>query len=449
MPGGLQRTVSPVRAMLALVAACAAVRAALFFVYQPVVYPDTGTYHELAAQLLAWDFSGYVGVRTPGYPLLLMLAGQNHVLVWVLQSVLGIAVAVLLFRICYAHTASPALALAAGLAHGLAVNQLFFEANILSETLTTFFVVLAIACLVDHLAARRRGRAAGAGFASAMAALTRPGYLYLGPLLALLVLCFERGGRRHAAWIAVAFVLPVLGWAAFNKATIDYFGLSTNMGYGLTNHSGRFMEKAGDEHALLRDIYLKHRERKIAETGRSAVTIFLARDEMRERTGLDHIALSQRLAQLSLDLFAAHPDLYLASVAESWASFWAVPYYARRDSFTAAGAARVAEAAFAVQRPLLLAAYLVAIAAGVWVLAAGVMRRLTGAAGLTVPVIVAAVLLAASVLQALAEYGENPRYGIPTQSLAVLLVILALSDLYRGIRARRVVAHTALPASAA
>jgi hypothetical protein len=46
------------------------------------------------------------------------------------------------------------------------------------------------------------------------------------------------------------------------------------------------------------------------------------------------------------------------------------------------------------------------------------------------------VLLAASVLQALVEYSENPRYGIPTQSLAVTLVLLAVWDLRAAWKAK-------------
>jgi len=44
--------------------------------------------------------------------------------------------------------------------------------------------------------------------------------------------------------------------------------------------------------------------------------------------------------------------------------------------------------------------------------------------------------MGASVLQALAEFGENARYGIPTQSLAATLVVLVAWDI-RSALARR------------
>jgi len=427
---------SAIRALVLLVVIAVAARAALFLVYQPVVYPDTGTYHTLASQILNFDFSDYRAVRTPAYSLLLLLGYQNHFLVWLIQSTLGVLISILLFWICLSHTGNSIWALCAGLAHTLALNQLFFEANVLSETLSTFLIVLSVASLIAASKRRHLGYGAWAGFASAFATLTRPVYIYLGPLFALLLLLFERDGKRLAASVVVAFILPVLGWAAFNKATIGQFALSTNMGYGLTNHSGRFIEHAGDEYATIRDIYLKHREKKIAETGSSAVTIFLARDEMREQTGLDDIALSRRLTELSLALFMKYPSLYLKSVAEAWASFWAAPLYMRPDKFKTPGAAKLIGLGWPPERMLLLVANLLAVVASGWVMAAAVVRRVKGTYGMSIPLIVSCVVIGASVVQALFEYGENPRYGIPTQSLAVTLVLLVAWDLRAALKAR-------------
>ena len=425
------------RAVVLLTVIAVAIRAGVFLVYQPVTFPDTGTYHTLASQLLDFDFRDYQGLRTPGYSVVLLLAGQDHFFVWLMQSAMGVLISLLLFWICFAHTGNAVWSLLAGLLHSLAVNQLIFEANILSETFSTFLVVLSVACLVSALkSGPRPGYGVAAGLVSALATLTRTVYIYIGPLYVLLVLLFERDARRLAAGLGVAFLLPVLGWAAFNKVTIDYFGLSTMAGYNLTNHSGRFMEKAGNQYATIRDIYLKYREQQIAETGRHSMTIFRARREMLEKTGLDEVALSRQLTKLSLELFAKYPVLYLRGVAESWASFWAAPNYMRSDKFTVPGAASVVEAIWSVERMFILMMNFLAIAASGWVLVRAVLRRLQGTAGLPIPLIVTCVIMAASVLQALAEFGENPRYGIPTQSLAVTLVLLTAWDLCSALKAR-------------
>ena len=148
------------------------------------------------------------------------------------------------------------------------------------------------------------------------------------------------------------------------------------------------------------------------------------------------MALSRQLTRLSLELFAKYPALYLRGVAESWASFWAAPNYMNRDKFKVPGAARVVEAVWPVERLFVLLMNFLAIVVSGWVLVRAILRRLQGTTGLPIPLIVACVIMAASVLQALAEFGENPRYGIPTQSLAATLVLLAAWDLWCAFRAR-------------
>lgn len=413
----------------------------MLFVYQPVIYPDSGTYITMASQMVAFDFRGYNGWRTPTYPLILILGGQNHKVVWLIQSLLGIFTSLILFWICFAYTANAFWSLLAGALHSLALNQLFFEANILSETVSTFLIVSSVACLL--YAFRRNGPiliVVLAGFLAGLAALSRPLYVYLGPLFFLLVLLFERDSRRMAVSLLVAFLLPVLGWAAFNKATIDYFGLSTQAGVNLSNHSGRFMEKASDKHAMIRDIYLKHREIKIAETGRHQQTFWYARDELLQKTGFDDATLSRELTKLSLELFAQNPILYLTGVVQSWARYWAAPLYVVPEKFTLSGAAAMVETLWPIERFLIVLMNFVALAACGWVIVRTVSGRLKGAIGLPAPLIIACVILAASILQALVEFGENPRYGIPTQSIGLTLFLLAAWDLRLYIKRKPAVA---------
>ena len=437
----MNNSFSATRAVVLLTVIAVAVRAGMLLVYQPVVQGDTGTYHTLAAQLLNLDFRDYKGLRTPGYPVLLLLVGENHYAMWLVQSVMGVLISLMLFWICLVHTGNAAWSLPAGLFHTLALNQLVFEANILSETFATLLVVLSIVCLVRAIKGGPQPlHGVAAGFVSSMTALTRTVYIYVGPLFVILVLLFERDARRLAAGLAVAFLLPVLGWVAFNKVTINYFGFSTMAGYNLTNHSGRFMEKAGDEYATIRDIYLKYRTLQVAETGSHSFTVFYARRELLEKTGLDEVALSRQLTRLSLELFAKYPLLYLRSVAESWASFWAAPNYMKPDMLTVPGAAKVVEATWLWERRLVLMMNFLAILASGWVLVSATVRRLKGTMGLPIPLIVTSVIIAASVLQALVEFGENPRYGIPTQSLAALLVLLVAWDLRATIKSRFVAA---------
>jgi hypothetical protein len=131
-----------------LVTICVLVRLLLWFNYKPIVYNDTPLYLDLASYIRHLDFQGYQGERTPGYLLLLLLSGLNYQIVWLVQSVLGISISLMLYLIAKHQTESVGLAFIIGLAHTLSINQVFFEASLLTETLTTFLVVLSLLLLV-------------------------------------------------------------------------------------------------------------------------------------------------------------------------------------------------------------------------------------------------------------------------------------------------------------
>lgn len=335
----------PVKAFALLAAFAIAIRCGMFLVCQPGTLLDTGTYQTLAQQLLHLDFRDYKGLRTPGYAVMLLLGGQNYFAVWVIQAAMGVMNTLLLFWLCFVHTGSAPWSFAAGLGHTLALNQLAFEANMVSESAATFLLVLAIASFVRALKEpARANHGVTSGLLTAVLTLIRNVYIFVGPMFAVLLLVFEKNRLRMAVGLVIAFVAPVLAWMAFNKATINYFGLTSMVGYNLTNHSGAFMEKAGDEYATVRDIYLKYREQKRAETGRHAMTIFIARDEMMAKTGLDEVGLSRVLTKLSIELFLEYPTPYLKNVADSWVSFWAVPSYFQPEKFTNLAALRFVQA---------------------------------------------------------------------------------------------------------
>jgi hypothetical protein len=102
-----------------LVAIGALLRIALALFYQPVTYPDTGMYLDLAMRIQKLALLDYGGERTPGYPLLLLATGRNLHVVWLAQSFLGLATSVLSYWIVGVTTRDRRAALCAG-----AINSL-------------------------------------------------------------------------------------------------------------------------------------------------------------------------------------------------------------------------------------------------------------------------------------------------------------------------------------
>ena len=71
----------------------------LFFLFaeHPNLFPDSGGFIQLAQMISNFNLSGYNGVRTPGYPLIIAICNMNLSLVVAFQMILGIFISLLMF----------------------------------------------------------------------------------------------------------------------------------------------------------------------------------------------------------------------------------------------------------------------------------------------------------------------------------------------------------------
>lgn len=404
-------------------------RGILFACYEPVTYPDSGAYQRLAHQIITLDFRGYDGQRTPGYPLLLALVAANNFAIWLVQSVLALMTALLVYTLLRRAGTSTSWAMLAAVINLLTLNTLFFEPAIMTETVTGFLLV-AVSYLIASLVT---GKARSAnpwlvGLMTALLILTRSQYIVLIPVFLVLLWWFvrERRGTTLLIFLLVASA-PVLGWAGFNKYQTGYFTITTLLGYNLSNHSGAFMERAPDKDAVLRDTYLKHRDREIAETGAHHMTIFDARQDLLRTTGLSEIGLSREFQRISINLFIAYPADYLRSVGKAWLSYWTEPNYWRLDKVRSPGVSTVVQSLWKVQHLLLRGLNAVFILLTPYVVWRSLTRRDAVSHSMRVALVLAANVVSVSVMQALVEFGENGRYFIPNQPLVLMVVLLVFT----------------------
>ena len=404
-------------------------RGILFACYEPVTYADSGTYLRLAQQIINLDFTGYDGQRTPGYPLLLALMAENNFALWLVQSVIALMTAFLVYALLRRVGISTAWALAAAVINLLTLNALFFEPAVMTETITAFLLV-AVSYLMASMVSGMAGSATPwlLGLITALLILTRSQFIVLIPVFLVLLWWFAR--QRRASTLLIFLLVtsaPVLGWAGFNKQQTGYFTITTLLGYNLSNHSGAFMERAPDKDAVLRDIYLKYRDRKMAETGSHHMTIFNARKELLQTTGLSEIGLSREFQRISVNLFMAYPADYLGSVAKAWLSYWTEPNYWRLDKVRNPSVSTVAQIIWKAQHLLLRGLNVVFILLTPYVVWRALMCRDAVSHGMRIALVLAANVLSVSVMQALVEFGENGRYFIPSQPLVLMFVLLVFT----------------------
>jgi hypothetical protein len=316
--------------------------------------------------------------------------------------------------------------------YNLIPGQFLFEANLLTETLTTFFVLLSL-FLVSELGRRSAGKpAAWLAFAGGLAAGTAGLVRILFYPLAAWLLPFVWTGAGtwksrlvRSAWLAAPAAILLGGWVYYIYLSYGFLAPSTMGGYNLVQHTGVFFEYLPDEYAPLRDTYLKYRDARVAERGDQTNTIWEAIPELTEVTGLGFYDLSREMQRLSLLLIREHPDLYARNVVEGWVAFWKAPVYWDPEHVASSPARTLLSAWSTAGRAICLAAnaaYLGLMAALPFPIA--LVRRLRRDSSW---LLAAGIVAVTSVVQTLTDHGDNPRFLIPLQMVVFMTLALALA----------------------
>lgn len=405
-------------------------RIVLVWLYQVIPYSDTPSYRRLA-QAVAAGFSKYDGTRTPGYPLLLAVIGSDE-RVWLVQMLMGVTITFLLMYIGWQISGRIWFGSILALLHTLNPGQLFFEANLLSETATTFWLILTIAGMVYWIYRPQRQKlwlGIGIGVAVSMTWLTRPLFIYLPFWLLLFLIPWKRGEEWHVNKSALAGIVVftvislvvILGWVGFIHDRYHQWGLTTMTGYHMIQHTGEFFEYVPDQYADLRDTYLKYRDARIAQYGTQANTIWEAIPAMQEVSGKSFYDLSRLLVRISVDLIRQHPLLYMRNVIEGWWMFWRVPVYWSPEALRWEGLLPGLRLLIFIERLALFGFNLIFVVTS---LLAAFWRKARSAWQVNAALwCILGTVWIGSILQTLMDHGDNPRFLVPMQSLVVLWVL--------------------------
>lgn len=414
------------------------IRVFLFTSYLPVSYNDTPSYWRSAEAVLQ-GLDNYDGTRTPGYPTFLAMAGNESV-VYALQLGLGLLVSLIFFFFGWKLTQNPVFGALIGLSHTLNAGQVFFEANILTETLTTFWLVATILFAYFWIKKPGWGRAwllLLVGISSALAVLTRPLFIFFPVLLVVLLAISFPEKRIRFDWRPITLVLlPAIiivgGWMLWVNSHFGVFNVSTMGGFHLVQHTGYYFEDVPDKDAVLRDVYLDFREERIAQYGTQGNTIWDAIPEMQKASGLGFYDLSKELQRISVDLIKTHPWMYLKYGLKGWWMFWRAPVYWSPDSLQDPELAKVVQLYITSNRILLFGANLVFILSSIVAVISKKVRNIWQIKPILW--IMAGMVWATSVFQTLLDHGDNPRFLVPIQSMLVFWVIWIGYYSWNGIR---------------
>ena len=436
-------------------------RLIILLLYQPVAFSDTPSYRRLANTVLQ-GFANYDGTRTPGYPVFLAIVGKDQ-RVWVVQLLLGLATTFLLFYIGWKLTGRPWFGGLIALSHTLNLGQFFFESNLLTETLTTFLLILTMSgMLIWLLYPKKRSLwlAFITGLISVLTLLVRPLFIYL-PFFLLIFLWTglklkyapanivddiesninkqQPSINHHPLKFLIAFILPVVlllgGWMSFIHTNYGDWSLTTMTGYHLIQHTGSFFEYVPDEYASLRDTYIQYRDIHIAQYGTQTNTIWEAIPEMSRVTGYNFYDLSRVLTRISIQLILSHPILFMKSAITGWWMFWRTSFYWSADALRYPWMAGGLSFAVQIERIFLFFVNLFFIVSSLYFVlseslasvrhkSSRAFTRLVNPGKYAYSWLLLGTIWIASILQTILDHGDNPRFLVPLQSLLVLWVAL-------------------------
>jgi hypothetical protein len=321
-------------------------------------------------------------------------------------------------------------------AYTLIPAMFLFEANLLTETLTAFLLVLSFVLLVplERAGGWVRGLSALAlGLVSGAVGLVRILFYPLTVWLVPFVWAAGIGSWKGRLLRSALFLAPALlllgGWIGYIDDAYGFLAPTTMGGYNLVQHTGVFFEYLPDEDSAIRDVYLKYRDARLAERGDQTNTIWEAIPELSKVSGLGFYDLSREMQRLSIKLIREHPDLYLRNVVKGWIDFWKAPVYWDPAQISSPVIAAGLKVWATVGRGITLAANAAFLLLSVWVVAH--FRRYRDLLRDRLWLAPWGFVWFTSVVQTIADHGDNPRFLIPLQPVVFYCVVLALARILR------------------
>jgi 4-amino-4-deoxy-L-arabinose transferase-like glycosyltransferase len=191
----------------------------LFFPVDPLFHPETGGCFQCADALDRGGLDSYDFHFTPGYPVLIMLAGFTPGRVVAVQMALSLITALAVYRIAVRATGRRAPSLTSALLFSLLLNVMSFDCSLLPESLSSLLAVLSFAAFQRVCEKPDPGRVLLLAAATALAVLTRPSMVTLIPSYAVLILLarkpdhrISRGSTFSSGLFATLSMLPILAW---------------------------------------------------------------------------------------------------------------------------------------------------------------------------------------------------------------------------------------------
>lgn len=405
------------------------VRLVVAVFYQHVTtFPDSFGYTPLAKLISAGSLNGYTGERSPGYPVLISLCGNNLTVTAIVQVILGLFSVALTYKIMLRAGFGKRLSFFATLGFNCLLHVIFYETAILTECLTLFVILLVTSITLKYI---EEGAGQKTAFLLSLLlgylVLIKPFYIYLPFLIYCLNALKGTNLKRrllNGLTILVGPVIAFTGWSYVNEINTGHFTSTTYFGVNIAQNCVSFAEKAPEEYRYISDIYVKHRQQTIAQNKDVAMSIWFAYPELKKKTGLSDIELNMLLGRYGKEIIKNNPLDFAKQVFISWKGFWDVDIYWNYNRFKVSEANKVFLGLWYIQYAILLTVKLLFLICVPMVIYRSFRYRTISA-----EFVLTVIIISTSLLQAAATFGTNARYSYPFEFLMGIVVFRIIKNL--------------------
>lgn len=390
-------------------------------------FPDSSSFMVLAKRMLDFNLVDYTGERSPGYPLLLFFAFGFKPLAILYQFAIGILTSILWFKTLLNFDFNKKQAFWITLFMQSFIHVYFYETSILIETLSLFLISIVFYLLTtNYLEEKNIKKDIFIGCVLGFLVLVKPFFAYIPFIIYGFSILKSFKIKNFISSKIILLIFPLMayfGWSYVNKINTGYFVSTTYFGLNISQNCVHFAEKAPDEFATIREIYIKNREAAIAEKSDVAMSIWRAHQDLIDSTGLAYFPdLSNELGRFTKATIANAPNEYWHQVIFiSWIDFWKTFICWNPEQFMIVPAGTFLAFVWQIQTHILLLLKVLFVG----LLPLYVIRFFKNKK-FTIEILFYKIIFVSSILQAIVTYGTNAKYSYPFEYMMIILVLLEL-----------------------
>ena len=404
----------------------------LFLFDEVIIANDSVSYLNLANKIADFNLIGYDGTRTPGYPILLLLAFNSVKTVVFYQHILGIITALLWYKTILNFRFSRKNSLWITLFLQFFLSLYFYESVILVESLCLFLISIVFYLISnDYINNKSFKVDIIMSFILGCLTLTKPFFVFIPFVIYGFIIIKNFNFKKiinPRISILLFSLISYLGWSYVNKINTGSFTSSTYMGFNIAQNCVYFAEKAPKEYKWIYEPYAKRRDLilKKDKNQSAAMAIWeIYTIGVYDYKKLSFTELSNELGKYAVETIKNNPKEYFRQViTKSWFDFWKSSIAVNKNDFKSNDNQFIVfYIIWFIQNKILVVFKLSFLLLVPFYIYKFLKNRV-----ITNELIIVAIIFTTSILQGLITYGTNSRYGFPFEYLIILIVILFIRN---------------------